>query len=151
MSAQNTNTVLAIFPALTIPVTTAQAKTLASNLQQINNWNNRQVLGLSILGLIYLLNHAGGTNYKTNIPQLVIDAEAFMGGFEAVGNFRLPGSILDNMEAVCDWNSAYDVDTTISTNTNTLLTNIGLLQDVPESTLRSYIVFLRYACAIKGV
>ena len=150
-TSQNLLSVFTAFSALTVPVTPAQAKTLSNNVAQVQNWNNRQTLALSVLALAYKLNHAGGTDYRTNLKQLVIDATSFMGVFEVVNADREPGGPLDDFEAVCDWNAAYNVDTTIGTNINTILGNISFLQDTPQATLRLYIVFLRYAGSIKGV
>lgn len=151
MASQNLNSVLTAFPALTSPITTAQAKTLMSNVQQLQNIDNRQTLAISVLSLIYLLNHAGGTNYKTNIPQLVTDASAFMGAFEPMMLVGQPGDMTDQFEAVINWNTAYSVDTTLSANINTLLTTVGILQSYPDASLHQFIVYLEYACSIKSV
>jgi hypothetical protein len=151
MNSQNLSSVLTAFPALTSPLTVLQAVTLSNNVAQIQNWNDQQVAALSVLSLAYLLNHAGGTNYTANLPQLATDATAFMGGFSPlVFPETLPQ--FDRFQAVIDWNAAYAAGaTSIGTNINTLLTNIGFLQDTPFATLMQYDVYLRYACSIKGV
>lgn len=151
MSSQNLNITLTAFPAFTTPVTTAQSKTLSANVQQIQYLDNRQTLSISVLANIYILNHAGGANYKTNLPQLVTDAEAFNGGFPVPFFSGMNNDMLDQFEAVTDWNTAFGLDATITNNINTMLTNVKFLQSTPETTLRAYLVYLRYACSIKGV
>ena len=150
MGSQNLNSVFTAFPALPAAIVRTTATTLSNNVAQVQNWNNRQTLALSVWALIFCLNNKGGTNYKAALQTLQNDATTFMGGFAILNADREPGNPLDDFEAVCDWNRAYDLDSTIGTNLNTLLTNIGVLQDLPEATLRFYIIYLRYACSIKG-
>ena len=150
MASQNLNLVLTAFPALTSTITVKNAQTLAANAAQIANWDNRQVLALIAFSLTYVLNHAGGTDYRTNHAQLNQDVQTFMGTLENVANGR-PGDYLDKCMAVIVWNQAYDLDTTITTNLNTILTNMKGIPAHSEEDLRDYILYLRYACSIKGV
>jgi hypothetical protein len=149
--SQNLNITLAAFPALTSPLTVAQCKTLVADVQQIQYCDNRQVLAISVLANIYILAHAGGTNYKANLPQMVTDATTFIGSISRTMFSGISNDMLDQFEAITDWNTAFGLDATITANLNTLLSNISFLQSTPESTLRGYLVYLRYACSIKGV
>lgn len=150
MASQNLNSVLTAFPALTSTVVRSNATTLSTDIAQIANFNNQEVLALSIVALTYVLAHAGGVDYRSNHPQLNTDAQTFMGAFSWVAN-RRPGDLLDKMDAVIDWNRAFDLDATITTNINTIITAMKRFQDHSDGDLRMHIIYLRYACSIKGV
>ena len=149
MASQNLNSVLTAFPALTSPITVAQGKTLSNNVAQIQNWDNREVLALAAYALTFVLNHAGGTDYRTNHAQLNTDVQTFMGVFGNMGG--VDGYSTDKMLAVIFWNQAFAVDATITANLNTILSNMKGIPWHSEPDLRNYIVFLRYACSIKSV
>jgi hypothetical protein len=151
LTSQNLNLTLTAFPALTSPITIAQAKTLSANVQQIQTLDNRQTLAFDAISLVYLLAHAGGTNYKTTIATLISDAQTFMGTFEPTMFVGTPGDQTDIFNAVIDWNTAYGLDTTLTANVNTILVAAGALLILPDSTLKAIVTYLNYACSIKGL
>ncbi len=133
-------------PAITSPVTVAQAATLSANVAAIRALDNRETLALSVLAKIYQLNHAGGTDYRANHKQLRIDATSLLGEFAFEAG--APGiTRLSKIKAVLDWNAAYTADATIGTDVNALVNAMAGMRETPEATLMLFYYFLLYKLA----
>jgi hypothetical protein len=140
---------LTILPAITLPVTPAQAATLSSNITAIANLNNQQTLALSVLSKIYKLKvvHAE-VDYSANFTQLQTDAESLMGVFSIIDGVPSGSYFLMRVQAIMDWNAGYTALNTLGSNVATLVTKIGQLSDLPESTLWKLYMFLLYRLAV---
>lgn len=123
------------------------ASTLSGNITAIANLDNRQVVALSVLGKIYELHAKGGTDYRTNHAQLRTDSTNFMGVFSNIEPAR-QGDLAARIQAVLDWNAGYQADSTIGTDVNSLVSNMGGLRETPETTLLWEYFFLLYQLAI---
>lgn len=147
MGSQNLNTTLTALPATTTPITTKQAGTLASNMEQLKNLNNRELWALGIVSKIRTLKYKSGFNYVSNHAQLQQDAAAFMGGFSVVCNPHRESSLLMAMQTSIDWSSAKANDSTTPSTINGLMIEAAELPSVPETTLEFIYFFLRYQIA----
>jgi hypothetical protein len=145
-----TGQTLTPFPALTSPITPAQAKTLSANVAQIQNLDNREVLAFEVVSLIYELNAKGGTNYVSNHPQLRTDVTSFMGVFSII-QFSTGSSSIRHMQAVIAWNAAYAATTAIGTDVQAIIVAMKGERETPESVLWQYIIYLRYCLSILAV
>jgi len=140
--------ILAIFPALSSPVKVTDAATLSANMAAIDNLDNREVIGFSVVALIHELNSKGGTDYRTNHKQLRIDATSLM------GVFPIEGLCLDRFakfRAVIEWNTAFGLDAALTTSVATILAEEAGLRETPESTLLKFYYFLRYKLSLLGI
>ena len=136
-------------PALTLPYKVTQAGTLSANVAAVRNMTGAELLSLSVQSLSYLLHSVGGFDYRTNHLQLRIDATSFLGGFSIRPG--VDGSHYQRQfESVLDWNKAYFHDNTIPTLVNSLELQLGGLKNTPETTLETFILFLRYQLSILG-
>ncbi len=101
----------------------------------VGNISNRDRKTISILGLIYELNAAGGANYKTNHAGLIQDSTVYTGG---ISMFNLCTAM-----AATDWNGGVAADATLSTDVPTLLNEGRDLDNKSEDELDRMIAFLR--------
>jgi hypothetical protein len=142
---------LTAFPALASPVpAVTSAATLSANIAQLADLNERQVLAVSVISLIYLLWGKGGTDYRSSLSVLQSDTATMMEPLGLIDFFVGP-SVFARLQAAIDWNAGYAEETTLGTDVETLLINSHGLQDLPESTLWHEIIFLRYKLSILAV
>ena len=123
--------------ATPIAYNAASAKSFAANYYKLVNQNisTQDRKTLSILGLIYELNNAGGANYKTNHKGLIQDATVYTG---AISNLDLATAM-----AALDWNAGDVADATLSNDVPTLLNEGRDIDELSELQLDRIIVFLR--------
>lgn len=89
---------------------------------------------IGIWAMLYSLNAGGGTDYRTNIAQLIQDAETFTDG---VGFVDLIG------QTAAEWNVGNRDDGALSTDLATLLLKAQQLRRLPAKTLDMIRVYLR--------
>jgi hypothetical protein len=110
----------------------------ASNYAKVNDGagiSSVEAKALSVLGLIYKLNNAGGANYKTNHAGLMQDAEVFSGAISNLDAVRA--------QAINDWNTGNVADATLSTDIPTLMKEARDLTAKSDLQLDRMIAFLR--------
>lgn len=139
---------LVTLPALTTPITVTQANTLAQNVAMIQNLDNRMTLALSVLAKAYELQAGGGTDYRTNIPQLRIDATSLFGGTFNIASGPYGAGPMGKIQAVLDWNAGFVADATLPTDVNALVVLMGNLRETPETTLLLFMLFLDYKLSL---
>lgn len=137
------------FPALPAVQSPAGAATLAGNIAAIVNLDNRETVAFSVIAKIHSLNAAGGFNYINNHDQLRVDAAGMMGGFGLM-DFSDGGELVTTMQAVIEWNSAYFVDTTITTSVYSIVAEMKKFRETPESTLFLIYQYLNYCLSLFG-
>jgi hypothetical protein len=120
---------------------------LSANLAAIANLSNRDVLAFSVYAKIYQLAAAGGANYKASHAQLRTDATNFLGQDMGLLNDPRNGDYSCRIQAVIDWNAAYLVDNTITTDVWTISAGLKGLRETPEPTLLMFYFYLRYQLA----
>jgi hypothetical protein len=131
---------LTVLPAVTSPVTVAQAATLSANLAAINDLDNRMVIALSVISAIHELAGVGGFDYRTNHKQLRQDASTYMNVFNTMT--YLEGQAA-KLRAVLDWNDGKVADATTSSDVNTLVKEMAGMRETPEYTLEKFYYFLQ--------
>lgn len=136
---------LKVLPAITSPVTVAQASTFSGNLAAINNLDNRQIKALSVVSLIHLLQAKGGTDYRTNHKQLRTDATNLFGVFDVPFDTDMQES---RFRAVLDWNAGFTADAVLGADVNAIVSEMAGERETPEPTLLKFIFFLRYKLAL---
>jgi len=137
---------LAALPALTSPVTLAQSKTFVGDMAAINNVGTAGIKTIGILGKIYKLAAAGGTNYKTNHPQLIQDAASLFGGVQMLTDLGLSENVY-LAQAVQDWSNGRAADATLSADVPTLLKEGRDFLALPVETLNRLRLLLNYKIA----
>ena len=140
---------LTVFPALSSPVKITDGATLSANLSAIDDLDNRMVIAMSVIALIYELHSKGGTDYRTNHKQLKIDTSALMNAIPAPGNLEI--SRWNRIQAVIEWNTAFGLDATLTTNVNTIIVTMAGQRETPEYTLMQEYFFLRYKLSLLGI
>lgn len=139
---------LVALSALSTPPVLTEVNELMANVAAINNLDNRQILALRVLALAYALNDAGGTDYRTDFPLLIESATNLFGG-NAV-NIIIPpynAEIAGKIEAVLDWNVGYAADSSLPTDVNELVDEMGILRQLNETQLMLIIFFLKWKLA----
>lgn len=130
-----------------------------NNVAALQNLNPRQLLGVSILGLCYVMDFNFGPFFVKNLPLLVTYATNFF-GVTPVMDFPLGNRQQLVDLAAIDWsaaskytsaNSGGNITSPIPTDVATLLAAIQFLQDTPENTLWRYRKFQTLALAGLGV
>lgn len=134
---------LAVLPASTSPATRTQANALMAQMQTLQNLNIAQLNAIAGVSLTYLVNSAGGTDYRSNHKQAIADAVTFMDGHgamqavDASRNFLLINTVLL-------WQFARDSDATISADVNTLLSQGRDFAELPLDLQFRLMLFLQY-------
>lgn len=101
------------------------------------NINNTGANTVAILGLIYKLAAAGGTNYKLNHAGLIQDTWVYL------NSMVLRMMDFNTARAVNDWNSGNVADGTLSTDPQALFKEGRDFFALPEDTQERILAFLR--------
>ncbi len=139
---------LVVLPALSNPPTLSESNTLMANCSAIQNLDERQILCIRILALIYWLDDAGGVDYKADYPLLISSTENTFGNAWNVITNPLSKCIEGQIEAVLDWSAGYTADNTLPTDVQDLINLMGILVGYPEATLYKVILFLKYKISL---
>lgn len=125
-----------------------QANAISFNVQQLANLDNREVLAFTVTALIYELQAKGGTDYRTNHPQLRTDVTTLFGAFNTLDS-PLGSTLYAQIEAVIAWNVGQS-GTTLGSDVEAIILAMKGERETPESVLSHYILFLRYKLSILG-
>lgn len=101
----------------------------------VPNLSERDRNSISILGLIYKLNNAGGANYKSNHAGLIQDAAVYTRGLSQFDP--------EVARAANDWNTGVVADNTLSTDVPTLLKEARDISQLSDEEQEQIIAFLR--------
>lgn len=115
----------------------SSAVSFANNYYKVGtgNLSPRDRKALSILGLIYELNAAGGANYKSNHAGLIQDSRVYSGGISMID--------LVSAMAALEWNAGNVADATLSTDVPTLINEARDIHVLAELELDRILIFLR--------
>lgn len=138
---------LTVLPALSVPIVLSEGDTLWANIAAIQNLDNRMTLALRVLAKIYQLDADGGIDYKLDFPALQRDAGNLLGSYNIASGPFGAGPV-GKLEAIIDWSAGYTADNSLSTDVDTLVSEMGYLRNVPETTLYLILLYLEYQLSL---
>lgn len=138
---------LTVLSAPSDPPVFSESDELSANLSAISNLDNRQLLALRVLSRVYQLNQNSGTDYRTDFPLLIQSAQNLFGSAFNIIIAPYNAELAGRIEAVLDWSAAYTATNTISRDVDTLVAEMRVLSQLPESQLLQILFFLKWKLA----
>lgn len=132
----------------TSPPTLAMANAFRGEMAKLENLGRTDLKAIAAVALTYAVaQHADGVNYKSNHPQLITDAQNFLGAISLITDdgVNLRWIVI---QTVLAWQVGYDADNTLSTDVNTLLGLARDLMALPEEVLNRILIWLQYMMSV---